>query len=363
MHGAARRRFEAAGNSCRTPDGVRERRLIDEGPAVAVGPYIAAGGATIVVELSVGEERGRYPCAVPVGAVVIDRNDGAGAAFKDQKLPGVLITDEVVAGLESELLVAPDQVDEPRPSRDVIGGGAVFPRRHVTEEVLVVELRAAIDSHGNGVGECHARVVGVELWLNCAVGGIVVADEGDGLEAVLLLLAGQVANIEIASGLRHGGQRRAQRIVERAAAIEGRAGPGIDGALGGGHILSDGEVLQSRTHGVVEEVLDHFGRIAVDIVEAEAVDAGLTDEPGEPGAGVATGCTVRVGVAGVAATALVAEVRAKAVGSAGSPVIFRVPVLRVEVEVEPVARPSASPGAGVSDGLKESVLLIVRLKR
>ena len=86
-----------------------------------------AAGATIVVEVGVGQERGRYPCAVLVGVVIIDRNDGAGTAFKNQKLLGVLITDEVIAGLESELLVAPDQVDEPWPNRDVISGDVVDP--------------------------------------------------------------------------------------------------------------------------------------------------------------------------------------------------------------------------------------------
>lgn len=50
---------------------------------------------------------------MPIHAVVVDGDDGAGAPFKDQQLLVALIADEVIAALERKFLMAPNEVDQP----------------------------------------------------------------------------------------------------------------------------------------------------------------------------------------------------------------------------------------------------------
>jgi hypothetical protein len=241
--------------------------------------------------------------AAPAGAC-------AGAPFKDQQLLVTLVADEVVTALESEFLMAPSEVDHPRARGDGRRGSSGV----VLKKVLEVELWAAVDRDSDGIGKLGAGIVGEDLRADRVVGVAMIIHDGNGFLAVLLLDRGKCANVEESVGISESSQIAAQDVVKRAGAVEGSVGPVI--LLGRdliGDILADAEILVAETHGVIEDVGDNLGGIALDVVEAEAIDAGLLDEPHEPGTGVGSSGAAAVAVARVGAAALVAEVVAWAV--------------------------------------------------
>ena len=113
------------------------------------------------MELGVGEEGGGDPLRLPVVAVV-DCDDGAGAPLQDKKVLGALVADEIIATLEGEFLMAPEEVFRPRSSGNSTGGGSVAIGGKVPKEIFVEELRIAVDGNGECVGECGTGIVGVE---------------------------------------------------------------------------------------------------------------------------------------------------------------------------------------------------------
>ena len=128
-------------------------------PGILIRPDVVRPGATVVVQLRVGKEGRGDPRVMPVRPVVVDRNDGPRASFEDEKLLGILITHEVVAALEVELLMAPHEVLGPAAGKDL--GGEYGPAliHVVLEQIVVKELRTAIDRHGHGVSQRRAPVV------------------------------------------------------------------------------------------------------------------------------------------------------------------------------------------------------------
>ena len=357
LDGAPRGGQEASGNACRTPDGVRAGRNSDERPAILVGPNVVWHGAAVVVQLGIGKEGCGDPLRMPAVAVVIDCYDGPGSPFEDEELLRALIADEVISAFESEFLMAPEQVDHPR-SGGMRGGREI---EEVLEKIKDEELGAAIDGHGDGIRELGARIVGVDIGIDMVVLGVVIVDEGYGLEAVLLLQGGKVTDVIKAVGADKIAQSIAEGVVKGPGAVKGCAGPVIE--LGGGavgDVFADAEVLEARTHGVIEEVFHHLGREAFDVVEAETIYAGLFDEPDEPCARIGAGSAIGRGCAGVAASALIAEVRAVVLRwiRGGRPVAPAMPVLRVVVEVEPVAGPAAASRTRKASAVKTGVVML-----
>ncbi len=73
-----------------------------------------------------------------------------------------VIADEVVSGLEGELLITPEQVDQPW-ARGMPVGGEI---EEGVEEIENEELGAAVNGHGNSVSKLGAWIVGIKMsWL------------------------------------------------------------------------------------------------------------------------------------------------------------------------------------------------------
>jgi len=111
------------------------------------------------VQLGIGEEGGRNPLRVPIRAIVVDGDNGAGAPFKNQQLLVTLVADKIVAALEGEFLMTPNEVGHPR----ACGDGRRSSIGVVLKKVLEVELRAAVDRDSDGIGKLGAGIVGEDL--------------------------------------------------------------------------------------------------------------------------------------------------------------------------------------------------------